>query len=101
MRTNCRWRLGAEEKVKALNKHLVRPSIQLQLELGSNDGTEHQSDSDAAAEINVLTLEGITQKTTLGLQIMISNLAALRTQASVITRLSLPGKEADLRAFRS
>jgi hypothetical protein len=62
------------EKVKALNKHLVispdhKPSRQIfllelrQLCLSLPDGTGHQSDSDAAAEIKALTLAGITQKT--------------------------------------
>jgi hypothetical protein len=62
---------------------------------------EHGSDRTAAEEIKALTLADLTEKTTPGLQAKISNLLALQTQASIITRLSVPGKEADLRAFRS
>ena len=81
--------------MQALEAALVR------VKAAMPDGTVHESDSDAVTEIKDLTLEVITEKTTLGLQVKISNLIALRTQASIITRLSIPGKEADLRAFRS
>ena len=61
----------------------------------------HESDRNAAAEIKALTVTALTEKTTPGLQAKISKLLALQTQSSIITRLSVPGKEADLRAFRS
>jgi len=99
------------ERVKVLNKSLVispnLPCVQaLQVALNRVKAAMpvdvlHASDKKAVAEIHALTLEMITEETTRGLQAKISNLIALQTQSSIITRLSVPGKEADLRVFRS
>jgi hypothetical protein len=97
--------------VKVLNKSLVitsdLPCVQAleaalaRVKAAMPDGTDHKSDSETVAMIKALTLDAITQKITRDLQLKISNIVALKTQASIITRLSIPGKEADLRAFRS
>ena len=99
------------EGVKSLNKKLELttnlPCMQaLQAALNRvkaaiPEDLVHESDRNAAAEIKALTVTALTEKTTPGLQAKISKLIALQTQSSIITRLSVPGKEADLRAFRS
>jgi hypothetical protein len=99
------------EKVKVLNKSLAitpdLPCVQaLQAALSRVKAAmpvdlQHDSDKKAVAEIKALTLEMITEKAISGLQAKISRLVALQTQSSIITRLSVPGKEADLRVFRS